>query len=539
MQNKNEKNTKGLNESTEFFKDQKILDGMVFPISYYRPDGSYIPVFESYRESIIQWIADERIAPTGSIVSRLNLTPREVSKMGLYSPSYCPHTGGLLSSIETNQKYFDSQPYPLSLQLLDIYGIRRYKKHFYLYYENHYELVSDETLKQIIRDTFVGLAERRGESRYADEVLRELKNNPRIVVTDRDICRDKVAFRNCCFDLKTMMPVPPSRDDVMMYSINANFLPDVFYNEAVRNASTPVFDGFLNSIGKHDALLTERIWQTFGYVITPDNYGRSFFVLQGVPASGKSTIERLLVRMFSPGSVFRINGEELGTRFAFQGLEGKGVIIVSDMPDKDISRGDVSSIKQCSGRDGMNSDVKHGERTQFETDAKMLCFTNYPFSGESYDQALYDRAVTIPFQYSVPKSQQDFDLDEKLAAEIDAIATKSLFYYITLRENSYQFTGNYMLNQCVQSCIFSESALRTSIYCFAREHCYADPNGTVFTLDAHQMFCSMFGRNVDITSFSELFRSATEELFGARKGKIRQHKGENPRNAMLGIAIKA
>lgn len=295
MLNKNINHTEGLNKQTEPFKDQKVLDGMVFPINYYRPDGSYIPVFESYRESIIQWLADGRITPTGRVVSRLNLTPGEVSQIGLYSPSYCPYAGGILNSIESNQEFSDSKPYPLSLLLLEIYGIRRYKRRFYLYYENHYELVSDETLKQIIRDTLLGLADRRGESGYADEILKELKHNPRIVVTDKEICRDKVAFRNCCFDLKTMMPVPPSRDDVIMYSINASFLPDVFYNEAVRNASTPVFDGFLNSVGRHDPLLSERIWQTFGYVITPDNYGRAFFVLQGVPASGKSTIERLLI----------------------------------------------------------------------------------------------------------------------------------------------------------------------------------------------------------------------------------------------------
>ena len=94
-----------------------------------------------------------------------------------------------------------------------------------------------------------------------------------------------------------------------------------------------------------------------GYVITPDNFGRAFFLVQGVPASGKSTIERLLMRMFSPGSVFKVNGEELGSKFVFQGLESKAVIIVSDMPDKDISQAGVSAIKKITGRDGINSDI--------------------------------------------------------------------------------------------------------------------------------------------------------------------------------------
>lgn len=105
-------------------------------------------------------------------------------------------------------------------------------------------------------------------------------------------------------------------------------MPEVFYNETVRAFCTPTFDEFLMRISGGDTMLISRIWAMLGYIITPDNFGRAFFVLQGVPASGKSTIERLLVRMFSRGSVFKVNGEELGTKFVFQGLECMAFIIV-------------------------------------------------------------------------------------------------------------------------------------------------------------------------------------------------------------------
>lgn len=264
------------------------------------------------------------------------------------------------------------------------------------------------------------------------------------------------------------MPVDKSLNYTTMYSLNADFVYDVFHNDYARNLSTTVFDEFLTRVSGGDINLIYRIWEMIGYVITPDNFGRSFFVIQGVPASGKSTIERLLMKMFSPGSVFKVNGEELGSKFVFQGLECKAIMIVSDMPDKDISRAGVSAIKKITGRDGINSDVKYRERTQFETNAKIVCFTNYPFSSESYDEALYDRAVPIPCRYSIPKSEQDFTLDDKLEMEISAIATKALYYYIILRMNNYQFAGRYTMNECVQSGAFTDYSFRTSVYCLSR-----------------------------------------------------------------------
>ncbi len=352
------------------------------------------------------------------------------------------------------------------------------------------------------------------------------------------ICKTAVAFRNCLFDLTNRMPMAPSPSCITMYSLNANFISEVFYNDFMRAISTPVFDEFLRKVSGGDIQLINRIWEMIGYVITPDNFGRSFFVVQGVPASGKSTIERLLMRMFSPGSVFKVNGEELGSKFVFQGLEGKAIIIVSDMPDKNISMAGASAIKKITGRDGINSDVKYRERTQFETNAKIVCFTNYPFSSESYDEALYDRAVSIPFRYGIPKSEQDFSLDDRLALEIDAIATKALYYYILLSENNYQFSGRYTMNECVQSGAFTDNSFRTSVYHFVSENYVSDLDGIVSTLEAHRSFCDMFGRVVDITKFSMYFSSAAKEMYGAEKTRFRINPDENPRKVIKGIRKK-
>lgn len=525
---------KALEQSVE----QQLAGYAVFPFAFYREDGSYISMFEAYKQSIINAISLGIIKPTGDIVTQMNMTPDEVRAAGLYYPQPSEPTGEIMDMIKQHHGELEEDQYHLAIQFLKDYGLCRYKGSFYIFKDNHYEYISDDTLKIFIRQTFIVLAEKNGNSNYVDGIFNELKLDSSIVVNENGICKTAVAFRNCFFDLDICMPVDKSLNYTTMYSLNADFVSDVYYNDYARSLSTTAFDEFLTRISGGDINLIYRIWEMIGYVITPDNFGRSFFVIQGVPASGKSTIERLLTKMFSPGSVFKVNGEELGSKFVFQGLECKAIIIVSDMPDKDISRAGVSAIKKITGRDGISSDVKYRERTQFETNAKMVCFTNYPFSSESYDKAFYDRAVTIPCRYSIPKSEQDFTLDKKLEMEISAIATKALYYYVLLRMNNYQFAGRYTINECVQSGAFSDYSFRTSVYCFVKENYIADPEGAVSTSEAHQLFCAMFGREFDITRFSMYFCSAAMEIFGASKGKARIIPGEYPRNVLKGIRKK-
>ena len=122
----------------------------------------------------------------------------------------------------------------LSMEMLSKYGIRRYKGSFYIFNNSYYEYVSEEMMKQIVHSTFIEYVERVGNSKFSDDVVSELKRNPDIVVTESSICRNAVAFRNGCFDLRYRMLVPPSKEIVTFFSIDANLRPDVFYNAAVR-----------------------------------------------------------------------------------------------------------------------------------------------------------------------------------------------------------------------------------------------------------------------------------------------------------------
>lgn len=446
------------------------------------------------------------------------------------------YQGGILDEIRPHEPNKDATRYEMTMRLLDIYGIKRYKWRFYFFHKNHYVQIGEEDLGRLIYGTFEKLVKESGNSDFVNNIISELKRNPSIAISDDNICTTKLAFKNRVLDLCSGFLAFPNKNEVLLYSINADIRRDILQIPGVWNISTPNFDSFLHYVTGGDKLLIMRIWEIIGYVLTPDNYGRSYFVFQGVPGSGKSTLERLISNMFSYGSVFRIRGDDFGGRFSLQGLEGKAVIIVSDLPGRVFSEDTVSIIKQISGRDCISTDVKYSEQRSFRTNAKMLFFTNNAFIPRTMDYAFNSRAVCVPFRYAVDKSEQDFSLEYKLASEMDAIATKAMMYYFELRDRHYVFSGDYRLNDCVQGIDFSDNDV-TAVGSFINEYCYQDPDGCIYVSDAYDLFCRV-RYPIPMNKFSNCFQNILSGRFGAWQKRRRKTPDGNPQSCMVGASMR-
>ncbi len=446
------------------------------------------------------------------------------------------YQGGILNEIRARELGKNATRHELAVEFMKAYGIKRYKGRFFFFHANHYVQISEEDLGRIIYGTYLRLVEESGNSDFVNNVISELKHNPSIAIGEQNISTTKLAFVNGVLDLYSGELSIPNRDDVLLYSINANIRYDIQEYQEVWSNSTPNFDSFLRSVTGGDESLIRRIWEIIGYVLTPDNFGRSYFVFQGVPGSGKSTLERLISNMFSDGSAFRIRGDDFGGRFSLQGLEGKAVIIVSDLPGRAFSEDTVSIIKQISGRDCISTDVKYSDQRSFRTNAKMLFFTNNAFIPRSMDYAFNSRAVCVPFRYPVDKSEQDFMLDYKLASEIDAITTKAMAYYFGLRERHYVFSGDYKLNDCVQGSDFSDNDA-TAVSSFINEYCYQDHNGSIFVSDAYELFCKV-RYPIAVNKFSSCFQNILSGRFGAWQTRRRKTPDGNPKSCIVGVSVR-
>lgn len=193
------------------------------------------------------------------------------------------YQGGILDEIRSQEPNKDATRYEMTMRLLDIYGIKRYKWRFYFFHKNHYVQIGEEDLGRLIYGTFEKLVKESGNSDFVNNIISELKRNPSIAINDYNISTTKLALKNYVLELYSRCFDFPNKNDVLLYSINACLRDDILNNAEAWSSSTPNFDRFLNYVTGGNKLLIMRIWEIIGYVLTPDNYGRSYFVFQGVP----------------------------------------------------------------------------------------------------------------------------------------------------------------------------------------------------------------------------------------------------------------
>jgi len=71
--------------------------------------------------------------------------------------------------------------------------------------------------------------------------------------------------------------------------------------------------------------------------------------------------------------------------------------------------------------------------------AKLVFGTNHPVTLVEHDDAFWNRAVIVPFLYTVPKHERDPKLLKKLLKERNGIVQKLMFYAQDLYNNDFNF----------------------------------------------------------------------------------------------------
>ena len=103
------------------------------------------------------------------------------------------YQGGILEEIRSQELNKDATRYEMTVTLLNIYEIKRYKERFCFFHENHYVQISEEYLGMMIYGTFQSFVEYSGNSDFVNNIISELKRNPSIAISDYNISTTKLA----------------------------------------------------------------------------------------------------------------------------------------------------------------------------------------------------------------------------------------------------------------------------------------------------------------------------------------------------------
>ena len=415
-----------------------------------------------------------------------------------------------------------------------------HKQEVYIYNATSgaYEKRTQNEVERIIMARYRDFIREYGNGTLIEKVYKLLLKEPQIVRNDVPLSDPtKIAFANCTLDLQTGYVGPHSPTYCVTFALNCDLARASHQSE-----ECPAFDKFLYDITGGDELLIKRIWEFVGYCLTQDTNAKVFFILQGVPDSGKSLLCNLVMDYFPEDKVSSLNIHSLKEHFALDNLESVALCVSPDLPASALDPKSASSIKQLTGNDRVSAPVKYKRNTQFRFEGKLILATNYPLLTQEPDDAFMQRAVVIPFFHSIPKEKQDGSLLDQLKAEKPAIASKALEAYIHLRKNHYKFSGDYAINSSLMfpDDLFGSSDITPFVYNFLKNFYEKDPNGMVAISSAYELFSQWVPNQFTEKMFSSAFQRFSEELYGAEHTRS-YHSGEfrNARSSMKGIRLKA
>lgn len=204
---------------------------------------------------------------------------------------------------------------------------------------------------------------------------------------------------------------------------------------------TPCADRFFNQIANGDKFLIMRIYEMIGYIISPDTWAKSFFLLQGEPNTGKSVIGKFLEGYFPRELVTALDISRLGGQYLPDALATSKLNLSMDLANGELSKKATAVLKMLTGDDLITHEVKYKDAKPYRGQCKLVFATNHSLKISEPDKAFLDRVVCIPFRYSIPKAQQNPMLLQRLNEERERITMKALFYYRLFLFRNRQFSG--------------------------------------------------------------------------------------------------
>ena len=202
---------------------------------------------------------------------------------------------------------------------------------------------------------------------------------------------------------------------------------EVNYNPA---AKCPRFDQFMAEVFPGDEAAQTVILRIMAYILTADISFQKFFMLVGPPASGKTTLTKVIDSILGRDNVASISSmESLTDPFGLQPLLGK---LLAYFPEANqiggtskIGRSVTNIIKLITGMDRVTVNRKNSPQLCVQLPVRLIATCNTPPELGDDSGALGRRLVVVTFPVSFA-DRMDVKLDDTLIAEKEGIINKLL-----------------------------------------------------------------------------------------------------------------
>jgi P4 family phage/plasmid primase-like protien len=265
---------------------------------------------------------------------------------------------------------------------------------------------------------------KKGCSRMFRDTIDLAESDPRFSVSIMDFDQDNhiLNTENGILDLKSFEL--QNHDPNKLISKSVGYAYD-------EDAVCPRFIKFLNEIFDNDQELIVYIQRLMGYCLTGSMREKSFYIFWGpVGDNGKSVLTSVLRMLLGEYAAtasintFLYARNEHSARDDLAVLRGARVIIMSE-PEEN-ARFAIGLIKNWTGRNPVTCRHLYGSLFTYDPTGKLIVETNIKPRIYERTEAAWDRVHLIPFEVSIPKAQQDKDLEQVLEEELPGILNWAL-----------------------------------------------------------------------------------------------------------------
>ena len=193
---------------------------------------------------------------------------------------------------------------------------------------------------------------------------------------------------------------------------------------AAPGGTSPQWVAFLSRITDGDQGLQDYIQRMCGYALTGSTREHALFFLYGTGANGKSvflnTIQGLMGDYATNAHVETfIDSKSQSHPTDLAGLQGARLVTASETEDG--RHWAESKLKTLTGGDTISARFMRQDFFEFVPQFKLVIAGNHKPGLRTVDEAMCRRFNLLPFTYTIPVSERDLDLAEKLRDEWSGI----------------------------------------------------------------------------------------------------------------------
>lgn len=252
-----------------------------------------------------------------------------------------------------------------------------------------------------------------------NDLMTELRSVPSVYVTPQDFDNrpELLSFRNGTVELRSGRLRAHRKEDMLTYCVALDY---------DAQAQCPRWEAFIDEIMPGMPSMPAYLQRLIGYGVTGTTDEQCFAVLWGKGANGKSVLTDTLSTVFgtisktTPFATFEEKNSG-GIPNDIASLRGARLVMASEGESgKPMSE---AVLKRVTGKDMVSARFLRQEFFEFKPSFLLVLATNHKPKFKGQDDGLWRRVKMIPFKRFFAPHERDHDLDKKLLAEAQGIAT--------------------------------------------------------------------------------------------------------------------